>query len=228
MTSTTKVYREEVEQRVCPELHPLLSFELPTDWRLSLNRQCVKFFYKNNHARDLSLMITHYEGIYMTWYAGIEDKRFGTLQQAFERLTIFMGPTEIEVRGIELACIRTTQHPGRLIDRDGVGWKTLYALARAYPDDESFRGASLSDLEAVKGIGKDTAWLIGDHLYSNVNYHMLWDGERSEWVSLYPVPKSVLQRCALSLRYLTAKERNKYKLSAKEIKDRGLVKVKPQ
>jgi len=212
-----------------PELEPALSLQLPEGWTRNLMSDGrgvfgVSFRYGTG-ARD-SVSISYWDNAprFQTWVYGFTDRRYDTLEEAVARAKQLI---PIVARGFhysEIASMRNEDYGMSLIERDGIGKVAITLLLDRFGNLKSLLEASLEDIEAIKGIGEDKAWLIAAHLYHNVLYRRLWDPEEEEWIELYQVPAEVIDQCVRTSTYLTESVRRQYRLPAKEIRDRGLVK----
>lgn len=215
-----------------PELQPLLTLQIPDDWeRIPIHDGYtvygVRFYYRGNQRDHVDVSYFDNPTVYMTMVYGFEDKQYTTLQEVIERARVLM---DVVARGVHFADIATVvkgRYEEQLLDRHGIGRGTISRLVDAFGTLEKLQEASIEEIEAVPGIGSDKAWLISDHLHSSVLYHELWDPTRGEWISLYQVPKEVIDECVRTHTYLTQTIRNRYRLRDREIKERGLVKERP-
>lgn len=231
----SEMSREEAKQEMYPELYPLLTLQIPKDWEMVTasdghTTYGVRFYYNYKGKQRGSVQIDYWSETkrdpYQTWFERITDRRYPTLQEAIERIQYTMTVVVRQAHWEDIAFVKDSVHESRLGDRNGIGGETIMALLDRFITLDSLRGATIEDLEAVKGIGSDRAWLIASHLHDNIRHHKLWDPAKGEWVSLYRVPKEVIDQCVRTRTYVTQAIRNKYRLTQREIKERGLVKVR--
>ncbi len=226
------ISRDEAERRLYPELKPLLTLQLPDDWeRVPVHDGHVEYgiclYYKCNQGDYVEINYFDDPVVYMTVVYGFEDKNYPTIQEAIERARELMDVVARDVHFVDIATVEKGRYKEQLLDRHGIGRGIISRLTDAFGTLEKLQEASIEDIEAVPGIGSDKAWLISDHLHPDVRHHELWDPTNEEWVELYRVPKEIIDQCVRTRTYLTQTIRNKYRLTQKEIKERGLVKVKP-
>ncbi len=222
---------QETLRPLCPELAPLLSLQLPEGWTrrpLSDGRESfgVSFGYGSG-SRD-SVSISYWDGTpnlrFQTWVYGHTDKRYDTLEEAIDRAKWLMPIVARGVHWSHIASVRNEEYGMSLIERNGIGKVAITRLLDRFDNLEGLLEASLEDIEAIKGIGEDKAWLIASHLYPNVLYRRLWDPEEEEWIELYQVPKEIIDQCVRTRTYLSESVRRQYRLPVREIRERGLVK----
>ncbi len=222
---------QETLRPLCPELAPLFSLQLPEGWtRMYLSDGREKYgvgFWYGKGARD-SVSIRYWDGSqgprFLTGLFGSSDRRYEDLEEAIERVQYLMPIVAREVHWSQIASVRNEEYGMSFIERSGIGKATITRLLDRFGNLEGLLEAFLEDIEAIKGIGKDTAWLIASHLHPNVRHHELWDPNGGRWVELYQVPKAIIDQCVLTRTYLKQSVRKRYRIPAREIRDRGLVK----
>ena len=212
-----------------PELEPLLSLQLPDEWeRVPIHDGHevfgVRFYYRGGQRDAVEISYWNSSQTYQTWVYGYTDEKYGTLQEAIARVQYLMPIVARGVHWAEISSVRNEEYGMSLMDLDGIGEGTITLLLDRFGNREGLLTASLEDIEAIKGIGEDKAWLIASHLRHNILYRRLWDPNEEEWVELYQVPAEVIDQCVLTRTYLSQSVRRQYRLPAREIRDRGLVK----
>jgi len=217
------------KRQLLPELEPLLSFQLPDGWTrrlLSARGEVwgVGFHYGEGDRDSVDINCWDDDPRFQTWVYGSTDKRHDTLEEAVERVQYLMPIVARGVHWSEIASVRNEDYGSSLIDRDGIGDVAITLLLDRFGSLKSLLEASLEDIEAIKGIGEDKAWLIAGHLNQDIQYRKLWDPTEEAWIELYRVPKEVIDHCVLTNTYLTQSVRKQYRIPAKEIRDRGLMK----
>jgi len=224
--------RGEAEHRLYPELQSLLTLQIPDDWERVLVHDGhtvygVRFYYRGGERDAVDISFWDNSQTYQTWVYGSTDKQYPTLQEAIERARSLMTMVAYDAHWSGIAFVRDTENR-RLLDCVGIGKGTITRLTDVFGTLQKFRNASIDEIEATPGIGPDKAWLITGHLHLNVRYHELWDPSEERWVDLYRVPKEVIDQCVRTRTHLTQTIRNKYRLTHKEIEERGLVKERPR
>lgn len=212
------------KRQLLPELEPLLSLQLPESWTrrlLSAGGEVwgVGFFYGESDRVSVDINCWDDAPRFQTWVYGSTDKRYGTLEEAIKRVQYLMPIVARGVHWSDIASVRNEEYWSSLIDRDGIGQATITLLLDRFGSLKSLREASLEDIEAIKGIGEDKAWLIAGHLHLNVRYHELWDPDKEKWVDLYRVPKEVIDQCVLTATHLSQSVRKDLAARGIDLKD---------
>jgi len=231
-----------VDRKLHPKLEPLLIFELQEGWtrRILLTKtECLGVGFRYRENRQMSVWMSYMDwseyGLnlqtkpkYQTWFCGSTDKQYETLEEAIERMEYLMPIVERQSHWEDIAFVTNEEHRCKLHERKGIGGETLMALLDRFITLDGLREATIEDIGTAKGIGPDKAWLIADHLHPNVRYHELWDPNEEKWISVYRVPREIIDQCVRTRTYMTQAIRNKYRLQDREIEERGLVKVRPE
>jgi len=225
------ISREELERRTRPELHPVLDFQIPDDWVRKYYTRGeeiaeVYFWYRNSKNDIVGISYWDSSQTYQTWMYTWSDEQYSTVQEAIERVKLLMTAVARNAHWSDIASVRNEEYGMSLLDRHGIGKGIVSRLTDAFGTLQKLQEVSIEDIEAAPGIGSDKAWLIISHLHPDVRHHELWDPSEERWVDLYRVPKEVIDQCVRTRTYLTQTIRNKYRLTQKEIKERGLVKVR--
>ena len=165
---------QELQQRVPKSLWSMLKIKRENwDTVLGIDSDgtvyAVLLQYRGLNKYTLSVAYTGVYGVkpFMVTHKGLECGFFDSLDKALELIRQLLPKVETAFFWDEIADARHDRF-GRFIDRYGVGNKMITRLVETFTTLEQLREATVSDIENVFGIGKETAQFIADHFGSDI------------------------------------------------------------
>lgn len=217
----------EDRARLVPALQPVLNIEHKDEWEPvgEKGTNCVIWFLFKGE-KEYRVGIDYYsEGEeFGVWIYTVSFEQYSSLDNAVEKLKEYMEEVEQKYYFDQIAGMRGEgrYYRDKLVDLPGIGEKMITRLVDKFTCVKGVKSATMEELEKVNGIGKERAWQIAGFLHENIRYHYLWNSENEEWTPLYQIPDEIKEKHVRMQRKISQEEKEKYKLSRKEIKERNL------